>query len=196
MLAVTHYVQFDVELLARLQGFVIPVLVALITRARASQKVKALTNLVLSAVAASVAVAVAQHGQVDLQAWLSSFLWTVVTSFASYYGLWKPTGVAPVVGQATNKFGIGQEVQDSPAPFSNSPTTGQSDSLNRTVRLVDAESKTIGYGTQLPNSDVLIVELYREIPVTASTQTVESVKRASGRKPSTRRIRKPAIGEA
>jgi hypothetical protein len=87
-------------------GVLVPILVGLVTKLRASPAFKSVANAVLSAVAGAVGAASAAGDwswETFGLAWGSA--WAV--SIASHYGLWKPTGATSAVQGATADVGIG-----------------------------------------------------------------------------------------
>lgn len=102
-----HIIQTPPAALSYAAGFVVPVLVAILAKSSASKPLKAILNAVLVAVGASLVVAIKMNGAVDLYGWGSSIAEAALASWASYYGFWKPTGLAPSVHEATGRFGIG-----------------------------------------------------------------------------------------
>lgn len=114
-------VQVDVQTINLIAGTLIPLAVGVITKAKASSGTKALTNALLSAVAGAIAPVAAAQGRLDVKVFVASILTTFVASAATYYGVWKPTGVAGVVQQATADVGVGTVVpgvvEPDPAPL-------------------------------------------------------------------------------
>jgi len=111
-------VHLDIGLINTLTGFVIPLVVGLVTHAKAPRWLKSVMNALLSAIAGGLAVALSANGTVQLSTWLVSIAQTFVISVATYYGLWKPSGVAPAVQSASANFGIGgpaSDASDTPA---------------------------------------------------------------------------------
>lgn len=107
MLAAVKIVTIDPAALSYAAGFIVPVLVAILAKAEAPAAVKAILNAVLVCVAGLLAVAIKQEGHLDLYGWAAAIAEAAVASWASYYGFWKPTGIAPSVQGATKRFGIG-----------------------------------------------------------------------------------------
>ena len=95
----------DLTLFAILSGVVIPLLVGLITKLQASSGIKAILNFGLSAITA--AVALESEANFNWKTFAVNFALTWVVSIATYYGLWKPTGVSGTVQEETANFGIG-----------------------------------------------------------------------------------------
>jgi hypothetical protein len=96
----------DTSLLAALAGVIIPLLVGIVTKANASSGIKAIVNAALTALGGLVATVLPGDDfqwHPFLAAWLTAWL----TSVGTYYGLLKPTGVAPAVQHATAEVGIG-----------------------------------------------------------------------------------------
>jgi hypothetical protein len=107
MLAIAHVVTIDPAALSYAAGFVVPVLVAILAKQSAPAPMKAVLNAILVCVAALIAVAIKQEGHLDLYGWGTSIAEAAVASWASYYGFWKPTNIAPSIHTATGGFGIG-----------------------------------------------------------------------------------------
>jgi hypothetical protein len=96
----------DLSWLELLIAVVLPLVVAVVTREVRSSGLKAVALAALAAVSAALTAVVANDGvltEATLQAGVEYFLIAV----ASYYGLWKPTGVAPAVQQKTDAVHIG-----------------------------------------------------------------------------------------
>jgi hypothetical protein len=102
----TH-IHLNPTVLTYASGFLVPLAVGALTKIHASRGLKAVLNLVLSAIAGGLAVALTSNGDVQLSTWIAGIAQTFIVSIASYYGLWKPTGVAPAVQQGTAQFGVG-----------------------------------------------------------------------------------------
>lgn len=100
-------VLLDAQMVSMIVGLVIPLAVGLLSKIDASSGLKAVLNALLSAVAGALA-AFSQDGffASDLQTVLSAILTTWVVSVATYYGVWKPTGVAGTVIDKTRNFGL------------------------------------------------------------------------------------------
>jgi hypothetical protein len=92
-------------------GTAVPLLVALLAKWHAPANLKAILNLLLSAVGGALITLVAAGGATDdVWTWVLSIAMTWVSSIVSYYGLWKPTGTAPAIGTATAQVGVGNGV--------------------------------------------------------------------------------------
>jgi hypothetical protein len=110
------YTQFienatPVQVAAYVSVFV-PLLVELLTKINVNSKVKAILNLVLTALAANIGLLVVQGtNDWNWNEFLSAWVVAAVTSIVSYLGLWKPTKVAEKVDNAKSNIGIsaGQE---------------------------------------------------------------------------------------
>jgi len=88
-----------------ISGVIVPILVALLTKMRAPSSVKAVVNAFLSAVAGALATVIPGDWQWKPFAVAALSTWAV--SVATYFGLWKPTGVSATVQQATTNVGLG-----------------------------------------------------------------------------------------
>lgn len=108
-------VQVDVQGLALLLGTIVPLVVALVNKSRANRALKSLSNVLLSALAAVIALWAKNDLNTDLWTSLNAFITALTASIASYYGVWKPTGVAPAIAGATGDVGIGSNDPASPA---------------------------------------------------------------------------------
>jgi hypothetical protein len=108
MLASSATIQLSPQWLALIVGSVIPLIVGLISKSNASDRLKALINGLLSALAGAGTTALTTAGKVEWQSWVIGILSTWIASIATYYGFWKPSGVEPAVSKATRRFGIGR----------------------------------------------------------------------------------------
>ena len=97
----------DTTLITLIGGVLVPLLVGLLTKVSASPAVKAVVNAALSAVNGAVAVAAPAGEGFVWRAFVVAWVTTFVTSAATYYGIYKPTGVAPAVANTTGNVGIG-----------------------------------------------------------------------------------------
>lgn len=113
--AAVEVIQLDLTALNFLGGVFIPLLVAVLTRSSASRGLKAVLNALLSLAAGLVATAIATDGLLEMQTVVSVGI-TWVTSVATYYGLLKPSGVAPLLADATKNFGLGTASSSSGDP--------------------------------------------------------------------------------
>lgn len=91
---------------AAVVGFFTPLLVAFITRSTASTVVKAVMGAVGVAVAALVGALTGADApeSVTIGFVISVVLPALTSHAASYYSLWKPTGIAPTVNERTPGF--------------------------------------------------------------------------------------------
>lgn len=103
---VEQKVHLDVGILTVIVGTFIPILTALITKARASSAVKALTTLTLTVIAAAIQRLIEVNGVVNIRTFLSTFAVTYIVAIASYYGLTKHVGT-PAVSNVVPENGIG-----------------------------------------------------------------------------------------
>lgn len=94
------------QVIGVLTGFLIPLLVGLLSKWRAPRWVKSVLNLGLSALSATLASVI--PAEFSWAAFGLTFAATWATSIASYYGLLKPTGTAQAVQLRTANVGIGK----------------------------------------------------------------------------------------
>lgn len=92
----------------RALGLLIPLLTAIVTKKVAAQGTKAVITLVASALLGSIGYLAGEGGGYDLAGFFNAFLNAFIPAIAAYYGLWKPTGLAGSVAEATGDFGIGR----------------------------------------------------------------------------------------
>jgi len=90
----------NLEMWSLLVGFFMPLVIAAVQRSTWTNPVRALVALLMCIVAAFGTVWFA--GEFDTNDIISSILLVLVTSIASYKGLWKPTAVAPKIEAATS----------------------------------------------------------------------------------------------
>lgn len=104
----TTVVQLDTVAIATLVSFFIPLLVSLVTKHTASDGLRAITNIVATAIVAVVTLFATPHtGAITWQVCVNTFIAALVASLAGYHGVWKPTGVSGSVTSATRNFGLG-----------------------------------------------------------------------------------------
>lgn len=97
----------DATNVVRIIGFLIPLVTALVTKSVAAPGLKSVVTTVLSAITAALAVLVAPDGHAFAwQSFINAFINAFVVAIASYHGLWKPTGVAGSLANATRLFGF------------------------------------------------------------------------------------------
>jgi hypothetical protein len=113
-------VHLDVGTLSFIAGSVIPLLVGLLTKYNAHPGLKGTLNALLSAIGGGIAVAIGAHGTVSLGTWLFTMAQTFALSIATYYGVWKPTGVAQAVQSSTACIGLALP-SDPPTPVNTGP---------------------------------------------------------------------------
>jgi len=112
----------DFSLLTILTGVVVPLLVGLLAKLEAPGWVKSTLNAGLTALGAAAALFVAADW--DWARFAAQWAQGWVVSIATYYGLWKPAGVAGAIQGATANVGIGPSTPSAaPAPTPE-PLTG------------------------------------------------------------------------
>lgn len=99
------------EVVARLLGLLVSLLVAVATKKYASSTVKATLNVALAAVLGALSVLVTANGHYDVSAFINAALNTFVVDIAAYYGLYKPAGIADAVQHKTRKVGVGSSTR-------------------------------------------------------------------------------------
>jgi RsiW-degrading membrane proteinase PrsW (M82 family) len=90
-----------------------PVVVAWITKKQASDRVKAIINLLAVAVASVIALVwngTNDGSPITWQLVASTFMAGLVASIVAYKGVWKPLQVTPAIANASANFGVGTPV--------------------------------------------------------------------------------------
>lgn len=100
-------ISVDVALLTFVLGSLVPLVVAILTKANASSGIKAVANVVLSIVAAVCTDLIAQGGKASVIQVLTVAIAAYVASGVTYTHFWKPTGIAPALQTSTAEFGVG-----------------------------------------------------------------------------------------
>ena len=95
----------DIQLLTVLTGVIVPLLVGLVTKSSASSGLKAFVNLILTAIGTALAQVI--PATFEWKSFFISWLIAFAVSAGTYYGFYKPTGIAPAVNQSTGNVGVG-----------------------------------------------------------------------------------------
>jgi hypothetical protein len=101
-------VALDVQAISAILAFFVPLVVNLISKQKASDGLKAMLNVLLTAVVAVIAFAL--DPGVTTVSWVSVvnvFAVSLVASFTAYKAVWKPTGISGSIAAATSGFGLG-----------------------------------------------------------------------------------------
>lgn len=105
-----HSLQVDVTWLQPVVGLVIPLLVGLLVKSKASSQTKSFVNLLLSAIGGALATVIANSGSLQPKEFVSGIVATLVTSWSSYNGFYKGAGVTTAIQNKTSDFGVGTPV--------------------------------------------------------------------------------------
>jgi len=97
----------DTQLLTVLTGVVVPLLVGLVTKSSAAAGIKSFVNLILTALGTALAQVLPTGASFGWKAFFIQWFIAFAVSAGTYYGFYKPTGIAPAVQQSTGKVGIG-----------------------------------------------------------------------------------------
>lgn len=104
LIAVVHV---SAVMLAAYIAPAVSILTSLVTKVSAAAPVKAIVNLLLAGITAQVVAGIQAGGlTLDRTFWVA-FGTTFALSVASYFGLWKPTGIDAKVASALPTKGIG-----------------------------------------------------------------------------------------
>ncbi|NAZ73837.1 hypothetical protein GTQ99_00130 [Kineococcus sp. T13] len=88
-------------------ALLLPLVTGVVTKLRAGSAIKAVSTAVLSVVTGIVSTALASPAAgIPVVETAYAILFAFVSATASYYGFWKPTGVAPAVQKATAEVGL------------------------------------------------------------------------------------------
>jgi len=91
----------DTEMWLLVVGTLVPLVIAAVEQARWSIPVRAVVGMVIAAAAGVITTWIV--GDVDdTRSFVTGALLTLVTSIATYFGFWKPTGIAPRIEAATS----------------------------------------------------------------------------------------------
>ena len=111
-------ITINAALVTAIIGTLIPILVGLVTKFHASSSVKSILSIVLNGIQALIVSSVTSSGDAIISK-ETILLWVVgvVTSVATYTGVWKPNNVIskllPNIGIGTNA--ASEPAQDTPA---------------------------------------------------------------------------------
>lgn len=98
----------DVRQIAIIASLAVPLLVNLASKQTASDGLKAVLNIVGSALVSALALWVNPTDQpVTIWLFVNTFLAALVASFVAYKAVWKPTGISGTVAEKTADFGVG-----------------------------------------------------------------------------------------
>jgi len=95
----------DITILQVAVTFILPLIVGVVTKTVTSPGIKFVTLAVLATLTGLAATALSAGGLVVGGVAVQAFL-TLGISVASYYGVWKPTGVAAQVSTNTDSFSV------------------------------------------------------------------------------------------
>jgi hypothetical protein len=115
MLAVidtNQVVQIDPVAITYIVGVLIPLITAIFTKEVASSRIKALFTFMQTIITGVLTGVLAVDGDLTVGMILSLVVNTLVAAVASYYGVLKPTGVAPALAARTANFGVGSQPPD------------------------------------------------------------------------------------
>jgi ABC-type amino acid transport system permease subunit len=96
------HVTINVAFLSWLLGMGCPIVVAILTQSHWPSAVKAILNAGLACLAGLIAVWIKTNGNVDVIYTLLAIAQAMIAAWASYYGFWKPTSIAPTLHTATD----------------------------------------------------------------------------------------------
>lgn len=105
--------QVNVVAVSFVVAWVIPLLVAALTKSTASSSVKAVLNLGLTVVTGAAACVIEAKGSVTVGQLGTAMMAAFTGSGLSYTHLWKPTGAAASVNAVAPGFGLGSASGDS-----------------------------------------------------------------------------------
>lgn len=103
-------IQVDVTAVAFIAGTIIPLLTALLTKARASSRVKSACTLVLSLATGVTAYLTLHDGRTTWQGLVTAAVGVYLAAGTTYQNAWKPLGTAAAVANLAPDAGLGEPV--------------------------------------------------------------------------------------
>ncbi len=98
----------DVRQIAILASLLVPLAVSFVTKQTASDGLRAVVNIIGSALVSALAIWINPSDQaVTFWLFVNTFLAALVASFVAYKAVWKPTGVAGSITEKTANIGLG-----------------------------------------------------------------------------------------
>jgi uncharacterized membrane protein len=98
----------DILTWARVLGLLVPFVVAFITKAQSSSKVKGWVHAAGVVIAGAIPIFISTGHQQTVGLWLNSILNAFVVSGVAYFALYKPTGLSEAVSNVVPMFGFGK----------------------------------------------------------------------------------------
>lgn len=95
----------DVNLLQILVSMILPLVVGIVVKQVAQPAVRSITLALLSAITAIATAGLSANGEIGTST-IAEAVVTFIIAVGTYYGLWKPTGIADGVNNSTKNFGI------------------------------------------------------------------------------------------
>lgn len=101
--------QLDTVTISALISLFMPLAVSFITKRESTDGLKALTNIVATALLAAVVIVLVPPDGTQFSWTLvaNTFVASLLTSFMAYKGIWKPTGVTASIAEKSAGFGLG-----------------------------------------------------------------------------------------
>lgn len=95
----------DVNLLEILVSMILPLIVGVVVKQVAHPAVRSVTLALLAAVTAIATTGLGNNGEIGTST-IAEAVISFIIAVGTYYGLWKPTGIADSVNSTTKNFGI------------------------------------------------------------------------------------------
>jgi len=95
----------DVNLLQILVSMILPLVVGIVVKQVAQPAVRSITLALLSALTAIATAGLSSNGEIGTST-IAEAVISFIIAVGTYYGLWKPTGIADNVNNTTKNFGI------------------------------------------------------------------------------------------
>lgn len=97
----------DLQALSVALGLFVPLVVQLLSKLHASEGLKSVLNLVVSALVTVMSLVITSTDHINLRTVIITFVNVFVSSLVAYKGFYKPTGIAGSIASATANIGIG-----------------------------------------------------------------------------------------
>jgi hypothetical protein len=101
-------IHLDTTAVSMVAGLLIPLLTGVVTKLDSSSAVKSVSTAVLAVIVGTVnALLTSPDAGLSVVPTVYAIVLAAVSAWASYAGLWRPSGVAGAVQGATADFGVG-----------------------------------------------------------------------------------------
>lgn len=110
--SLNFHVFVNVAFLAWILGTACPIATAVLAQSKWHSAVKAILNAGLATLAGLLAIWIKTDGNIDVIYTILAIGQSAIAAWASYYGFWKPTTIAPTLHRATDIGALGRTGYD------------------------------------------------------------------------------------